>query len=547
MASTNRIQLPGSVRNPLDGAVISGTVKRDEVINVTVYADCNLRRKDLPDPTAFSLPLPSKRTYLSPGQVGELLMADPNDLAEITAFLEGNGLSVAAQPGCRRSLSATGPIGKFEEAFGTKLSIWQHPTGAYRGRSGPLTVPPNVHPLIRGAFGLDNRRVGVSYVRRGHKPRAGNSIASPTSFLATQLATLYSFPPSANGAGQTVAILAFNGAIGTTGQTATGGFSEQVLSDYFTGTLGIALPTISTVVVQGPGNTPDPTNQDDVSDEVMLDITMVGATAPGASIVVYFSEFTEQGWVNAFNRIVTDQTPTIATCSYGNPETSLASDSQSIWSNAAITEINDTFQVSALKGLSIFCAAGDSGSTDGESGSTAHVDFPASSPFVTACGGTSLKASGSKISSESVWNDGPGSATGGGVSALFPLPTFQAKSKVPVSVNSGHVIGRGVPDVAADADPDTGVQVPLVSGSPETIGGTSAVAPLWAGLFARINQANGKPSGYLNPFLYQNCATGVLNDITAGNNGQYSAGPGWDACTGIGTPNGVKLLTAFKG
>ena len=176
----------------------------------------------------------------------------------------------------------------------------------------------------------------------------------------------------------------------------------------------------------------------------------------------------------------------------------------------------------------------------------AHADFPASSPWVTGCGGTRMLASGGKIH-ESVWNDGPGSSGGGGVSDLFPLPAYQATIGVPASVNPGHAIGRGIPDVAGVGDPNTGVEVPQLEGGPEVIGVTSAVAPMWAGLIARVNQATGAPVGFMNPFLYKNCATGVLNDIITGNNGRYRAAKGWDACTGLGTPNGDKLVKAFKG
>jgi kumamolisin len=195
-------------------------------------------------------------------------------------------------------------------------------------------------------------------------------------------------------------------------------------------------------------------------------------------------------------------------------------------------------------------AAGDGGSSDGLTGD--HVDFPASSPHVLACGGTHLAASASAISSETVWNDGSsGGATGGGVSTMFAMPTWQkGLSAKKTSGTSAALKKRGVPDVAGDADPRTGYQV-YVDGQAQVIGGTSAVAPLWAGLVARLAQAKGAKLGLLAPTLYSGAhsgkATTGLRDITSGSNGGYSAHAGWDACTGLGTPNGTALLALLTG
>ncbi len=174
------------------------------------------------------------------------------------------------------------------------------------------------------------------------------------------------------------------------------------------------------------------------------------------------------------------------------------------------------------------------------------VDFPASSPNVLACGGTRLNASLTEISSEVVWNEPGDGATGGGISDSFPLPSYQDDAGVPPSANSSKNIGRGVPDVAADADPATGYSV-RVDGEDAVIGGTSAVAPLWAGLIACLNQGLPKPAGFLNPTLYAlSASSGVFRDITSGNNGAYSAGPGWDACSGLGAVDGDKLLAGLS-
>ena len=445
-------------------------------------------------------------------------------------------------------IHVTGTIGNFEKALGTQTNRYSHPTGDYRGRTGPLNVPAEFAPYLHSIFGLDNRRVGVSYLR-AQRARKKNQ---KQPFVPTALAKLYDFPATFDGTGQTVAILAFNGQVADTGQSASGGYSLTALQNYF-GQLGVGLPQISNVVVHGPGNTPgNGSDPNDISGEVMLDIQMVGLLAPGAKIVVYFSEFTEVGWVDVLHAVVSDTThnPSICTISYGNAET--ASDSAdinsrgSLWTHGAIVQTDLAFQVAASKGLTIFAASGDAGSPDGDQDGLAHSDYPSSSAFVTGVGGTSLIASGGVIASEAVWNDGPGDAGGGGVSALFSLPSYQQNAGVPASVNPGHHIGRGVPDVASVADPATGLIIVDQNGTQQVIGGTSAAAPLWAALTARINQGIGHKMGFLNPLLYAQTGKSAFHDITQGNNGSYRAQPGWDACTGLGTPDGTRLMQALN-
>jgi kumamolisin len=282
----------------------------------------------------------------------------------------------------------------------------------------------------------------------------------------------------------------------------------------------------------------------------MLDLCMAGALLPGAHLFCYFTQFTNQGWVDALHEAITDTNDiSVISISYGNPE----DDPNGAWTTAGVNLVNQALEAAASIGVTICVASGDDGSLDQET-SGVHCDFPASSPWVLGVGGTSLKATGTTppaIASEVVWNDlalpNPAGAGGGGVSAIFPLPSWQAKAGVPPSASTPPMIGRGVPDVAAVADPYTGVVIINVSGKTlEPIGGTSAAAPLWASLIARLNQGLGSRVGFLNPTLYSSLASGVLNDITSGNNGAYAAGPGWDACTGFGSPNGTRLLAGLQ-
>jgi kumamolisin len=317
-----------------------------------------------------------------------------------------------------------------------------------------------------------------------------------------------------------------------------GGYSAADLSAYF-GQLKISpAPSVTAVAVDGADNQPvgDPNSADG---EVLLDIEVVGAIAPQAKIAVYFAPNTDQGFLDAITTAVHDslRKPSVVSISWGGAE--------SEWTAQSLTAYDQAFQDAGLLGVTVCCASGDDGSTDNVTDGAAHVDFPASSPNVLACGGTRLESSGGAISKEVVWNQGTNGATGGGVSDHFPLPAYQAGAGVPVSVNPAKFKGRGVPDISGDADPGTGYQI-HVDGKDGVFGGTSAVAPLWAALIALLNEQLGKPVGFLNTALYKKGADG-LRDITSGTNGAFQAGPGWDACTGLGSPSGQALLKVLKG
>ncbi|HJZ49946.1 MAG TPA: S53 family peptidase, partial [Roseiflexaceae bacterium] len=272
-----------------------------------------------------------------------------------------------------------------------------------------------------------------------------------------------------------------------------------------------------------------------------------GAVAPGARIAVYFAPNTDDGFLNAIKTAIHDdlRKPSVISISWGAPE---SGPPNVAWTAQAMQAFDQAFQDAATLGVTICCSSGDNGSSDGVNDGKAHVDFPAASPFVLACGGTHLEANGTAIAQEVVWNDGAsGGATGGGISDVFALPSYQSDANIPPSANPGRHVGRGVPDVAGDADPATGYQV-LVDGQASIFGGTSAVSPLYAGLIALINQSLGKPAGFVNPLLYgQARAAGAVHDITSGDNGAYLARAGWDACTGLGSIDGNRLLHALGG
>ncbi|MGH8158598.1 MAG: S53 family peptidase [Rhodanobacter sp.] len=439
--------------------------------------------------------------------------ADPADVERLRGFSRQHGLQeLACEPG-RRALHLRGTVQSLQQAFGVQLGRYQLTPGgtSYVGSAQAPTLPD---PSIIAVLGLDQRPVAQPHFRIAQ--------AQPTStYTPLQVGALYSFP-TGDGTGQTIAIIELGG-----------GYVQGDLDTYFSG-LGLATPSITAVSVDGGSNQPG----GDADAEVMLDIEVSGALAPKAALVVYFAANTDQGFYNAISQAAhsSTQPATVMSISWGGPESS--------WSTASRNAMETALEDAAALNVTVTVAAGDNGSSDGVSGGQPNVDFPASSPSVLACGGTELTGSGSTISSEVVWNETAGNegATGGGVSTVFALPAWQSTSKIPAAPNG--FVGRGVPDVAGNADPLTGYDI-RVDGQNEVVGGTSAVAPLWAALVARLNQQLGHSLGAANAALY-GISEQPFHDITQGNNGSYSAGPGWDACTGLGSPNGQALLGALQ-
>jgi kumamolisin len=524
----DRLALPGSERAPMRGAQAVGPTDPQQQVDVTLRLRSRAGKKPNFNQDVSTKP-EEKRTFLSRSDFEQRFGATPESIAKIEAFAREYGLVVKEKSAARRTVILSGTVAAMNQAFGVELKDYQHSSGQYRGRVGPLHIPSNLSDVIEGVFGLDNRPQSQPHFRRKRDKTDASPDATDVSYTPIQVASLYSFPTGVNGAGECIALIELGG-----------GYNDSDLSDYWSQLNLKTTPSISAVSVGNGNNTPtgDPNGPDG---EVMLDIEVAGSVAPGTHIVAYFAENTDAGFLNAITTAVhdTDNKPSILSISWGGPESS--------WTQQAMTSMDEAFQAAGSMGVTVCIAAGDQGSSDGVSDGLNHVDFPASSPNVLACGGTQLVASGKSIGSETVWNelaDNEG-ATGGGISDVFPLPSWQNGAGVPPSANSNHNVGRGVPDVAGDADPSSGY-VTLVDGQSGVIGGTSAVAPLWAGLIALVNQSLGRPAGFINPLLYQNYkAANDFHDIVSGNNGAYSAKPGWDACTGLGSPIGSQVAAAL--
>jgi kumamolisin len=538
MTDHSYVPLPGSERSPLPGLEPAGPVDGAARLAVTLITR---RRAALPAELVLG---PATMTQ---EQFAQQHGTDPADLDLIRDVLARRGIEMTEADAGSRRVKAAGPITTLAETFGAELSMVRSPRpvaaggrAEHRYREGSLRIPAELDGIVLAVLGLDDRPQARPQFRiaRAVAPAAAPAAPAPAaaaasqSYTPPQVAGFYQFPPGTDGTGRTLAILEFGG-----------GFSSSDLDSYFSG-LGIPTPSVTAASVDGSVNQPgqDPSGADG---EVLLDIEVAGSVAPGAAQIVYFAPNTDQGFVDAVTSAVhASPTPTAVSISWG--------ESEDAWTAQARTALDQAIQDAAALGVTVSAAAGDNGSSDGVSDGASHADFPASSPHALACGGTSLQgdpATGA-ITSETVWNDGAGQgATGGGVSDVYPVPPWQATVGVPGRAGSGSVTGRGVPDVAASADPATGYQV-RVDGQTMVVGGTSAVAPLWAALVCRLAQAANKPFGLIQPLLYAGVVAGAaaagFRDITGGSNGAYAAGPGWDACTGLGSPIGTTLLTRLS-
>jgi kumamolisin len=541
------VPLPGSERTELPDAQPVGPLDESATITVTLVLR---RRAEVPDS------LVTGPETVTPAELGARYGAGPADVELVTSALEQRGLTVTETRPESRRVKVSGTIAAMSAAFGTTLILVTsaHPDGSgnvtHRYRSGGLSVPAELSGIVTAVLGLDDRpqarpqfrllsaaaasRATIAPETMAPEgtmaPEAGPAAATAGPLTALQVASFYKFPAGTDGTGQTIAIIELGG-----------GYTQGDLNTYFSG-LGLATPSVTAVGVDSGSNSPGQA----ADGEVELDIEVAGAVAPEAAQFVYFAPNTDQGFIDAISDAVhATPTPTVVSISWGQSEDQ--------WSAQSRTSMDAAFADAAALGVTVCVAAGDNGSSDDPNSTNGvHCDFPASSPHALACGGTKLTGDTSTytITSEVVWNElaNREGAGGGGVSDVFPLPSWQSGAGVP-TIAGGTTTGRGVPDVAGNADPVTGYLV-VVDGQQQPIGGTSAVAPLWAGLLARLSQATGKKFGLLQPLIYAgvtaSAAAPGFNDITEGTNGAYQAGPGWDPCTGLGSPDGTALLTRLS-
>ena len=537
MAESMFIAVPGSDRTPAFGATATRAADAEAWVEVTL----KLARK-APLPAVDARP----QRVLSAAEVASQYGASDEAVKRVSDTFEALGLTVLSSDAGTRSVKLGGPVHAMELAFQVKLMEFDGIRGRYRGRIGLLHVPAALEKDIVGVFGLDNRRA----VRRRPDGGARRHVVDHTAavakkrpwFFPSELATAYDFPDG-DGSGQTIGLLEFGG-----------GFFPDDLAKFGQAAGLAGLPTVVPISVD---KMPTDTN-DEATGEVMLDVEVLAGLCPKATIPVWFSQFSEKGWVDALDAAMHDAKykPQVLSISWGYAE------DVSVWTVSAVNQVNEALKEAALMGITICVAAGDDGSSDGINDGHAHCDFPSSSPYVLAVGGTLLRTGAKR--SERAWKDGDGvradngGSTGGGVSTRIPRPAWQASLDI-APVNPGQTGGRIVPDVSANASANTGYFV-VASGQQEISGGTSAATPLWAGLVARMNQqlaASGKRVGYFTPLLYAAAPGGTVplgkvgcNDIHTGDNitahvGGFKSGLGFDAVTGWGSPKGKDLLAAL--
>jgi kumamolisin len=529
----DHVRLAGSKRPRKADAVRVADLDQGEAIEVTV----TLAGPELPEP--------DPERPLSPETLRRSYGAKPETVRRVSAGLEAFGLRIEEHSELTRSLRVTGTVTQLDAAFPARLGAYRTSDGKlFRGREGELQIPAELDGLITGVFGLDQRRVAH---RKAHA--SGAAAAASTAPLSPgQLAEHYRFPDGI-GAGRTVAIAEFGG----------GYFADDLAA--FCAKQGTPVPKVTTASVNGAPlltleqirQLPPEQRTEQLGDsiEVAMDVQIVAGVAPAAAIVVYFSTSDEKGWVDLLNEVLDGRPATamVLSVSWGLVED--AAD----WSQAGLSAINERLQALANLGVTVCAATGDDGSGEQGTDGRAHVVFPASSPYVLAVGGTMLKGA-----TDVVWWQSPGArtstgggSTGGGVSVEFARPSWQDVHVA--SLNPNSIDGRVVPDIAALAGPP--LYGFIFTGKDSANGGTSGATPLWAALLARLASGGWRP-GFFTPLLYTPRSSGqplgasACVDVISGDNTSpspgkgYEAGPGFDAASGWGVPNGAALLAAIR-
>jgi len=542
--------IAGSHRHASASAKRLGPADAGEKVQVTISLR---RRTDGPPAPDFdavaTLPL-SQRQPMSQQDFAAKYGAHPDDLRKVEDFVQTAGMAVVERNAARRTVVASGTVAQMNQAFAVDLGKYSAPAPArghraqpvdetYRGREGDIHVPAALEGIVLGVFGLDNRTV---LKRNSADPANTHTLSIPT------LKQLYNFPTN-SAAGQTIGIVSLSG------------YAIHDIQLLFDGLgAGYTMPAVHDVAVHGGNSGSDPYG------ETTQDIGIAAAAANGAAVAVYITNGTQAGWVDLVHRVAHpnagDPSCSVLSSSWyicnGDDVATLAAEGVTI---SFIDAVHAAFQDAAIQGITVCIASGDTGSNSKVNDGRAHVQYPGSDPWVLSVGGTTVGNVSGSTFEEYVWNDPSPSdpshwgTTGGGVSDFFSLPSYQAFAGVPASVNAGHHVGRGLPDVSANASYNAGYSGLYLNGHPMIGNGTSASAPLWAGFVAKLNAALGTRLGFINPILYAKGSLGFRDVVPGGgpaNNANggtagYPAVNGWDACTGWGSIDGGKMLNMLRG
>ena len=471
--------------------------------------------------------------------------AEPDDIRRMRQFAQKNGLSIEEINRARRSVILSGSAKNLEFAFGVQLYHYSYPATTsksvtpsgtekhYRTFVGPVHVPKYLAGRVLGVFGLDNRRLS--------RPNVNSYPGNLANLTVPAVAKFYNFPDY-SATGQTIAIFS------------TGGYKLTDIQSYYQGLNGYTVPQIIDV----PVNPTTDSNLAFAELETTQDICIASTVAQGAKIAVYFTQDTQKGWVDLIGKVVhpdpktNDPVCSVLSCSYVHLQ-------QDDSDGAFVATINAAFLDAKARSVTICVTSGDAGTDCGISDHNPHVEYPASDPWVLSCGGTTISSADDGTLSEYIWNDRFG-ATGGGISDYFVKGSnyesaygYQSNVPIPVSLRDSHM-GRGVPDVAANASPYSGYLIYLDGNPNQLASGTSAASPLFAGLIAVVNAKLNRWVGFINPTIYAQRATicrQVLGSPGPADNSYngapgYPAGSIWNACTGLGVIDGQALLAALQ-
>ncbi|HSY27602.1 MAG TPA: protease pro-enzyme activation domain-containing protein, partial [Burkholderiaceae bacterium] len=346
-SSFTRSTIPGSKRAVMSNAKVAGAVPANQQIEITVRLRSGHDRTALHTQTMSADKHPANRKILSREEFASKYGASADDVAKIETFAKQNDLSVTSIDRGQRHVVLSGTVAAMNKAFGTTLEQYQHPNGTYRGRVGELTAPNDIVAIIEGVFGLDDRPQASAkfQVRQKSKAAKAKAPAADSSFTVPQVAKIYNFPQGGDGSGQCIGLIELGG-----------GSRSADIKAYFSG-LGITAPKVTIVAVDKAKDKPTTANSAD--GEVMLDIEVAGAVAPGAAIAVYFAPNTDRGFLDAVTTAIHDAVnkPSVISISWGGAEVT--------WTQQAMTAFEQAFTDAAAMGVTICVAAGDNGSTDG--------------------------------------------------------------------------------------------------------------------------------------------------------------------------------------
>ncbi|MGZ3530908.1 MAG: S53 family peptidase [Vulcanimicrobiaceae bacterium] len=504
MVEEKRVPIPGTQRKVWPRSHRAEPLATDAHVHLTAW----LRPRcggdlDVEYARTLGATSPLHRTYADRKTLALQTDAESADVELLRGYCEGFGLTIVASHW--RSVTISGSIERLVQAFGATVAIFEDESERrFRHRSGALHVPPDIAGVVRGVFGMH---------QWPRSRKLGSLQRHATPLCAHDVATRYQFP-DADGCGQTIGVMQLRGVFNP------GDFDQCMRAQGLAPAHPIVKRVDNAAVAHEIATTKDL--------EASLDVQIIGSLAPGARIVVYEAPDDERGFLDAIRNALFDEenAPSVLSISYGWPEP--------LWTPVALSILDELFTVAALIGVSVFCSSGDNGA-ELDYDAKPHVLAPASSPFAIACGATVIASNAG--AEEQAWEK-----TGGGFSERFDVPQWQDVARSAASHYDMHP-GRGVPDVAAQQQPGYYV---VMDGMELAMGGTSAIAPMWSALTARINQRLGVPIGFFSPILYQRSVEQLFGDVTTGSNGRFQAGAGWNPCTGLGVPIGTAIEKALR-